>query len=175
MNQKVPALRPRTPGAAADISGMQVGKQGDDTLRGRRPAGNCAGSQSSLSHHDREAKPDSTLWLAQRLAQTQRQPQTRRPLLHQQRQTRRRGRRRQPGPTQTCVFSTQSSRAPGMRSSSGIALAVLGGPASPVATTAAPNKMPRVKARRSICFIERFLRRVARTTHAPFRAAPTRS
>jgi hypothetical protein len=41
--------------------------------------------------------------------------------------------------------------------SSGIALAVPEGPARPAAAIAAPNKIPRVKARRSISFIERFL------------------
>jgi hypothetical protein len=37
-----------------------------------------------------------------------------------------------------------------------------------VTATAAPNKIPRVNARRSISFIERFLPRVARPTHSRF-------
>jgi hypothetical protein len=83
---------------------------------------------------------------------TQRQPHTRRPRFHQQRWTRRRGRRRGPVPTQTWVFSIHASDAPGgCESSSGIPVAAIGVKASPAA--AAPNKTPRTNARRSIVFI----------------------
>jgi hypothetical protein len=113
------------------------------------------------------------------LDHTQTQPQMRRPRRHQQRQTRRRRQRRGPGPTQTCVFSVQSSRESGMRPSSGIALVVSEGPARPAAATAAPNKIPRVKARRSISFIERLLPYGARVLCGPTvfssRAAPAGS
>jgi hypothetical protein len=65
-----------------------------------------------------------------------------------------------------------------MRPSSGIALVVSEGPARPAAATAAPNKIPRVKARRSISLIERLLPYGARVLCGPTvfsRAAPAGS
>jgi hypothetical protein len=91
------------------------------------------------------------------LNQTQRQPQTRRPRFHQQRRTRRRGRRRErPGRTTTAwAFMIQSSRTLGARASSVIAVAAIGLKASPAA--AAPNRIPRANPRRSINSIRRSL------------------
>ena len=143
----VSSRRRRTP----EVAAMQAGKQNAEAWNEARkmclpavapqpPGPRGEALQCSCSDH------------------TQTQLQTRRPRRHQQRQTRRRRPRRGPGPTQTCVFSIQSSRDPGMRSSSGIALAVSELTASPAAATAAPHKIPRVNARRSISFIERFLR-----------------
>ena len=89
------------------------------------------------------------------LNQTQRQPQTRRPRFHQQRWTRRRGRRRGTGRTTTAwALIIQSSRAPGARSSSGIACTVSEHTARPAAATAVPNRNPRAKLRRSINSID---------------------
>ena len=83
------------------------------------------------------------------------QPQTRRPLLHQQRQTRRRGRRRGPGAHPDLGFLdpiVEGARDP---VSSRIALAVSELTPRVAAATAAPHKI-RV-ARRSISFITQFL------------------
>ena len=146
--------------AALDITRIEPGKRDRDRRRRQRPDEILAPATAPPAATTERLKHYSAL----RLYHIQTQPQTRRPRRHQQRQTRRRRK-----PRRHCVFWVQSSRAPGTRSSSGIALDVSEGPARPVAATAAPNKIPRVKARRSICFIELFLRRLARPTHSSFR------